>query len=139
MAKASQSTPDPPVKQDRRLRRGSVPFAMHGFAEYGIGVLSIAAPFMFNFDSDGAKVISALFGAAVLVLAVVTESPTGIVRSLPVASHVVLDYVLSLFLIVAPFIFSFTEDGSATAYFIVLGVLYLLLTIATQYHKPATR
>jgi hypothetical protein len=137
--RASQKTPDPPVKRDRRLRRGSVPLAMHGVAEYGIGVLSIAAPFFFNFDSDGATVVSALVGAGVLVLAVVTDSPTGIARTLPIASHIVIDYVLSLFLVVAPFIFSFTDDNAATAYFIVVGVVYLLLTIVTQYHKPARR
>jgi hypothetical protein len=132
-----QAAPDPPVKPDRRfLRRGSVPLAVHGVVEYAIGVLSIAAPFLFNFDSDGATVISALLGAGILVLAVVTASPTGIVRSLPIASHVVLDYVLSLFLIVSPFLFSFTEDGAATAYFLILGVGFLLISVATRYRKP---
>jgi hypothetical protein len=91
---------------------------------------------MFNFDSDGATVISALLGAGILVLAVMTASPTGIVRSLPIASHVVLDYVLSLFVIVSPFLFSFTEDGAATAYFLILGVGYLLMSVATRYRKP---
>ena len=102
-----------------------------------IGVGSIAAPIIFNFDSNGATALSALVGAGVLALAVMTESPTGIARNLPIASHVVIDYVLSLFLIVSPFLFSFTEDSTATAYFIVLGVLFLMLTILTQYHKPA--
>ena len=63
-----------------------------------------------------------LIGAGILVLAVVTDAPTGIARTLPVASHVVLDYVLGLFLIVAPFVFGFAgDDDAATAYFIVLG------------------
>jgi hypothetical protein len=134
----SQPTPEPPVKRDRRrLRRGSVPLALHGLAEYGAAVLSVAAPFLFNFDSDGAKVLSALVGAAILVLAVVTASPTGIVRTLPIASHIVLDYVLSLFLIVSPFLFGLTDDSTATAYFLILGIGYLLLTITTRYNKPA--
>jgi len=137
MNQRTQRTPDSPVKRDRRLRRGSVPLALHGVAEYVIGVGSIAAPFLFNFDSNGATALSALVGAGVLALAVMTESPTGIARNLPIASHVVIDYVLSLFLIVSPFLFSFTEDSTATAYFIVLGVLFLMLTILTQYHKPA--
>jgi hypothetical protein len=133
----SESTPEAPVKRDRRLaRRGSVPLTVHGIIEYAVGVLSIAAPFMFNFDSNGATVISALLGAGILVLAVMTASPTGIVRSLPIESHVVIDYVISLFMIVVPFLFSFTDDGAATAYFLVVGVAYLLLTITTRYHKP---
>jgi hypothetical protein len=64
----------------------------------------------------------------------VTEAPTGITRRLPIASHVVIDYVLSLFLLVSPFVFSFTDDARATAYFIVFGIAFLLLTLATRYH-----
>jgi hypothetical protein len=138
MSRRSQPTPEAPVKRDRRfLRRGSIPLSIHGIVEYGLGVLSIAAPFLFNFDSDGATVISALLGAGILVMAVMTASPTGIVRSLPIESHIVLDYVLSLFVIISPFVFSFTEDGAATAYFLVLGVGYLLMTVTTRYRKPA--
>jgi hypothetical protein len=125
----------PPVRQDRRLRRGSVPLFVHGIAEYGVGALSIVAPFLFSFDSDTATVVSILFGAAIVVLGFVTEAPTGVARNLPIASHVVLDYVMSLFAIVSPFVFGFTDDGAATAYFIVIGVGFLLLTIATRYHK----
>jgi hypothetical protein len=132
-----RSAPEPPVKRDRRfLRRGSIPLFVHGLVEYGAGVLSIAAPFLFNFDSDGATVISALLGAGILVLAVMTASPTGVVRSLPIESHIVLDYVLSLFVLVSPFVFSFTDDGAATAYFLILGVGYLLMTVTTRYRKP---
>jgi hypothetical protein len=127
--------PKPPVRQDRRFRRNSVPLFVHGIAEYAVGGLSIAAPFLFSFDSDAATATSILLGAAIVVLGFVTEAPTGVVRSLPIASHVVLDYVLSLILIVVPFVFSFTDDAAATAYFIVIGVGFLLLTIATRYRQ----
>jgi hypothetical protein len=127
--------PKPPVRQDRRLRRGSVSLLVHGLAEYGVGALSIAAPFFFSFDSDSAKVVAILLGAAIVVLGFVTAAPTGVSRNLPIASHVVLDYVVSLFMIVSPFIFGFTDDAAATAYFVVLGVGFLLLTIATKYHE----
>jgi hypothetical protein len=125
----------PPVRQDRRLRRGSVPLFVHGLVEYGVGALSIAAPFFFSFDSDTATVVSILLGAGIVVLGFVTAAPTGVARNLPIASHVVLDYVASLFMIVSPFIFGFTDDSAATAYFVVLGVGFLLLTIATKYHE----
>ena len=136
MNRGTQTTPEPPVKRDRRLRRGSVPLGIHGLIEYGAGALSIIGPFLFSFDSDVAKVVSILIGAGIIVMAVMTASPTGIVRTLPIASHIVLDYVLSLFLIVSPFIFGFTNDAAPTAYFIVLGLAYLLLTVTTRYHKP---
>jgi hypothetical protein len=132
------STGKPPVRRDRRrVRRGSVTLSLHVLVEYGLGVLTILAPFLFSFDATSAKLVSVLVGVAILVLAVVTDAPTGIARSLPVASHVVLDYVLALFLIVAPFVFGFSDDDdAATAYFIVLGVGYVMLAVLTRYRGP---
>jgi len=40
---------------------------------------------------------------------------------------------VGLFCVVVPFIFRFTDDTAATAYFILIGVGFLLLTIATRY------
>jgi hypothetical protein len=132
------STGTPPVRPDRRrVRRGSVSLSLHVLIEYGVGVLTILAPFLFSFDSAAAELLSVLVGVGVLVLAVMTDAPTGIARSLPVASHVVLDYVLALFLVVAPFVFGFSgDDDAATAYFIVLGVGYVMLAVLTRYRGP---
>ena len=103
------STGTPPVRRDRRrVRRGSVSLSLHVLIEYGVAVLMIVAPFLFSFDATAAELASVLVGAGILVLAVLTDAPTGIARSLPVASHVVLDYVLGLFFIVAPFVLGFS-------------------------------
>jgi hypothetical protein len=132
------STGTPPVRRDRRrVRRGSVSLSLHVLIEYGVGVLTIIAPFLFSFDATAAEILAVLVGLGILILAVVTDAPTGIARSLPVASHVVLDYVLGLFLIVAPFVLGFSnDDTTATAYFIVLGVGYVLLAVLTRYRGP---
>jgi hypothetical protein len=58
---------------------------------------------------------------------------TGLIKSIPVHAHVILDYVLALVLIASPFLFGFSEDSTATPFFIVLGVVHLLLTIATRF------
>jgi hypothetical protein len=121
----------------RAIRRGSIPLTVHGLIEYGAGVLSIAAPFLFAFDTDLATVVSIMIGTAILVLALVTAAPTGILRNLPLASHIVLDYVLAVLLIVSPFVFGFTDDDTALAYFLILGIAHLLVTVLTRFHKPA--
>jgi hypothetical protein len=134
----SRSAPEPPVRRERRFpRRGAVPLTVHGIVEYVVGALSVAAPFLFNFDSQGATVLSALLGAGILVMAVTTDHSTGISRNLPIASHVVLDYVVSLVWIVAPFLFSFTDDSAATAYFLIVGIGFLLMSVTTRYRKPS--
>jgi uncharacterized membrane protein HdeD (DUF308 family) len=130
--------PTPPVRKDRRrVQRNSVPLAMHVLLEYGIGVLTILSPFLFSFDDDAARIVAVLIGAGVIVLAVVSDAPTGLARTLPAASHVVIDYVLGLLLIVAPFVFGFAgDDTAATAYFLVLGVGYVVLAVLTRYRGP---
>ncbi len=131
-------TPKPPVRPDRRrLQPNSIPLAVHVLIEYGVGILTIISPFLFSFDDDAAQILAVLIGAGIFVLAVVSDAPTGLARTLPAASHVVIDYVLGLLLIVAPFIFGFAgDDAPATAYFIVLGVGYVVLAVVTRYRDP---
>ena len=69
----------------------------------------------------------------VLIIAASTHWQTGLIHSIPVQAHVMLDYVLAIFLIASPFILGFSDDGTAAAFFIVIGVVHLLLTIATRF------
>lgn len=115
------------------FRQGPVPAFVHGVLEYAAAALFIAAPFLFAFESDTATGLSIGAGVLVLVLAASTAMPTGLIKSVPVQAHVVLDYLLALLLIAAPFLFGFDHDGTATAFFIVIGVVHLLLTIATRF------
>src|SRR3954469_25897726 len=114
-------------------RQGPIPAFVHGILEYVAGALFVAAPFLFSFDSDGATAVSIVAGVLILILAASTAMTTGLIKSIPVQAHVVLDYLLAALLVAAPFLFSFTDDGTATAFFIVLGIVPLRLTIATRF------
>ena len=115
------------------FKKGPIPAFVHGLVEYAAGVLFIAAPFLFAFDSDTATAVSIVAGVLVLIIAASTAMSTGLIKSIPVQAHVVLDYLLAILLIASPFLFAFTDDGTATAFFIVLGVVHLLMTIATRF------
>ena len=115
------------------FRQGPIPAFVHGLIEYAAGVLLIAAPFLFSFTEDAATAASIIAGVLVLILAASTAMTTGLIKSIPVQAHVVLDYILAVGLIASPFLFSFSDDGTATAFFIALGVAHLLITIATRF------
>jgi hypothetical protein len=115
------------------FKQGPVPAFVHGLIEYVAAVVFIAAPFVLDFDSDTATAVAIVAGVLILIVAASTAMTTGLIKSIPVQAHVVLDYVLAILLIAAPFVFAFSDDGTATAFFIVLGVLHLLLTIATRF------
>jgi hypothetical protein len=115
------------------FKQGPIPAFVHGIVEYAAAILFIAAPFIFTFDDDTATAVSVIVGVLILIIAASTEWRTGLIQSIPVIAHVMLDYVLAIFLIASPFILGFSDDGTAAAFFIVLGVLHLLLTIATRF------
>ena len=115
------------------LRQGPIPGFIHGALEYAAAALFVAAPFLFGFDSDAATAVSIVLGVGILVVTASSELPTGLAKVIPVTIHVVLDVVVAGFLIAAPFLFGFSDDGGPTAFFIVVGVVHLLLTIGTRF------
>jgi hypothetical protein len=121
------------------FKQGPVPAFVHGVIEYLAGALFIAAPFLFSFDDDTATAVSIVAGVVILVVTASTALPTGLIKSIPVHAHVILDFAMAAVLIAAPFLFGFSDDGTATAFFIVLGVVHLLLTIATRFVSEAPR
>lgn len=122
------------ARDRRRLlpQRGSVPLAVHGLLEYGIGVLLIASSSLFSFEKTP-RAVGILLGAIVLVHAAVSDLPTALMRRLPLDSHVVIDYVIGVVLVASPFIFGFSDDEGALAFFVVVGIGFLILAAVTRW------
>lgn len=118
------------------LRQGPIPRSLHGMIEYAAGVLFIAAPFLFGFEASAAVALSIVAGVVVLVVAATTEGSSSLIDSIPISVHVVLDYALAAVLVAAPFLFGFSGESAPTAFFIVLGVAHLLITIGTRFGAP---
>ncbi len=119
------------------MRQGPIPFFLHGVIEYVAGALFIAAPFLLSFESGAATALSIIIGVVVLAIAAATEGPTSLVNQIPTAAHVALDYVLVVLLIALPFLAGFSDESAPTAFFIVLGVLHLFITIGTRFRRAA--
>src|SRR4051794_20196320 len=115
------------------LRKGPLPRFVHGIWEYAVGVLLVASPFLFHFDDAGAKAVAIVVGIAVIGLAASTAGASGLVDQIGLKAHAAFDYVVVAVLVASPFLFGFTDEGGATALFIVLGVAQLLVSIATRY------
>ncbi len=117
------------------LRQGPISRLLHGAIEYVAGALLVAAPFLLAFEASAAVAISIVAGVLVIAIAASTEGPTSLIDSLPLAVHMLLDFALAAVLIASPFLFGFSDESEPTAFFIVLGVLHLLVTIGTRF-KP---
>ena len=119
------------------LRQGPIPRFVHGVIEYLAGVLLIAAPFFLNFDSGAAVAVSIVAGVVVLAVAASTDGPTSLINSIPLAVHLMLDFALAGVLIAAPFLFGFSSESAPTAFFIIVGVAHLLVTIGTRFQAAS--
>jgi VIT1/CCC1 family predicted Fe2+/Mn2+ transporter len=115
------------------LRQGPIPAFVHGVIEYLAGALLIAAPFLFGFEDGAATAVSIIAGVVVLAIAASTEGASSMIDSIPISMHVLLDFVLAGALLAAPFLFGFNGESAPTAFFIVLGVAHLLITIGTRF------
>lgn len=115
------------------LRDGPIPRVVHGTIEYIAAIAFIVVPLLLDYRSDAAVATSIVIGIVILVAAATTEGPTSLVNQIPIAAHVVLDYLLAVFLIAAPFLFGFAQETAPLVFFIALGVAHLLLTIATRF------
>jgi len=122
------------------LREGPVPRTVHGAVEYILGVVFLAGPVLFDFDASVATGVSIAIGIVVLVNTAITAGmPTSLVKQLAITAHVTVDVVLSIFLIVAPFVLGFSDETAARNFYMVLGVGLLLLTIGTRFREPSQR
>jgi VIT1/CCC1 family predicted Fe2+/Mn2+ transporter len=119
------------------LKQGPVPRFAHGVVEYLAGGLLIAAPFLLGFtDESSATAVSIVVGVLVLLVAATSDGPTALSVLIPLQIHILIDFALGAFLIAAPFLFGFSDASTPTAFFIVLGVLHLLVTVATRFERP---
>ena len=120
------------------LSQGPIPLFVHGVLEYVLGALLIAAPFLFGFSDEGsATALSIVAGVFVLLSGASTDGfRTSLVKVIPLGAHIMLDYLLGALFVAAPFLFGFSDESAPTVFYIVLGVLALLLTLATRW-RPA--
>jgi predicted PurR-regulated permease PerM len=109
---------------------------VHGVLDYLVGLVLLAGPFVLDFDDDAATATSIAAGILLLVLAGASDLPTSFVRSIPRALHAILDYVLAIAIVVAPFVLNFTDDDTATAFFVAVAVVQIMQTIATRFLRP---
>jgi SPW repeat len=116
------------------MRRGFIPLNAHAAIEPIMGIVLIAAPWIFGFsDVNSAKVISIVVGAIMLLSGSMTRWRLSLVKLIPLRVHFMTDLVLGAFLILSPFIFGFSSNGAATRFTIIYGALELVTALSTRW------
>jgi hypothetical protein len=117
-----------------REHHGPLPLRTHAMLEPIIAALLIAAPWIFGFsDVSDAKTVSIVLGVLVLLTGLTTRWRMGVVKMLSLGAHRAMDVVVALVAIAAPFVLGFSDNGAATRFLIIFGVLEIGATLMTNW------
>ncbi|GEM_PF-2371546 len=113
-----------------------IPWALHELLEYALGLFLILAPFLFGMLD--APLLPLLIGAgvAIVLLQLLTPGLASIAAVLPARAHATADYLVALFLVLAPFVFGFADRQEPLALIVLSGVGLLVLALLTRYPLP---
>ena len=115
-----------------------IPTRVHGLLDYLVGLLLIAAPWVFNFARGGAETwVPVALGVGALVYSVFTDYELGLVKRLPMGTHLTLDLLSGLLLAASPWLFGFSEFVWVPH--VVLGVLEVGASLMTKTAPAPTR
>jgi SPW repeat len=118
------------------MPRGPLPLQAHQTIEPFAAILLIAAPWIFGFsDNDTATTISIVAGVLVLLTGMSTRWRMSLVKLIPLRTHFMMDVGLAIALIALPFIAGFSDDGGATRFFVIAGVLELGTALMTRWDE----
>ena len=96
--------------------------------DYPVAIILLVAPFVLKLGHSGpiAMWLSVITGVAALLLPMLTDHPTGLIRIIPYPIHLWIDRAVGIVFLAAVFMFAFT--GVDAWYYGVLGVAVLLTT-----------
>jgi hypothetical protein len=108
---------------------------IHAFLDYPVAIALIALPFLLNLGSANplALQLSVATGIAAFILTLLTDHHLGAFKVVSYKIHLIVDFMVAVVFILAPFIFSF--EGIDMYYYLINGAAVL---IVVSLHKPET-
>src|SRR3954465_15824976 len=96
--------------------------------DYPVAIVLIVMPFVLNLGQSGpvAMWLSVVVGVAALLLAALTDHPTGFVRIIPYWLHLWVDRAVGVVFVIAPLAYKFA--GLDAWYYWILAAAVLLTT-----------
>ena len=106
---------------------------IHAFLDYPVAIALIALPFLLGLGSSNplALQLSVATGIAALLLTILTDHHLGVFPVISYKIHLIVDFLVAIVFIAAPFIFSF--EGLDAYYYWINGIAVF---IVVSLHKP---
>jgi hypothetical protein len=108
-----------------------VPTWIHGIADWLLGILLIAVPYILGFARGGAETfVPVALGITGLIVTFFTNHEYGIVRRIPMIGHLWVDGFAGILLAASPWIFGFAD--AVWIPHVVLGVTEFVASLVTE-------
>lgn len=112
-----------------------IPTRVHGYLDYGLGVLLIAAPWLLGFNDAGAATwVPVVLGVGIIIYSLFTAYELGAIPAIKMPVHLGLDAAGGILLAASPWIFQFADEVWIPH--LVLGLVEIA-TAATTSTTPA--
>ncbi|MBO9201697.1 MULTISPECIES: SPW repeat domain-containing protein [Niastella] len=116
---------------------------VHGCLDYIMGVLLIAAPWIFDFTRNGAETwVPVILGITTILYSLLTNYELGVARMISMRSHLTLDMVGGIFLAVSPWLFGFVNhvwQPHLLLGILEIGVVLMTRGVPDERHAPVNR
>jgi len=116
----------------------SIGAVSHGILDYALGILLLAGPSVIGFAGVQAT-WAYIFGGVLLVMAILTRYPLGIVKIVGLGIHGFVELLLAISLIAAPWYGNFSRGVLSRNFYVMLGLLMLVLWFLTDFRGVRDR
>lgn len=98
---------------------------IHAFLDYPVAIALIALPFLLGLGDSSplALQLSVATGIAAFILTLLTDHHLGVLKVISYKMHLVVDFIVAIVFIIAPFAFSF--EGIDAYYYWINGIAVL--------------
>src|SRR3954465_6402650 len=113
-----------------------IPTKVHGVMDYAGGLILILAPWLLGFAGDGAESwVPVVIGIAMIGMSAFTDYELGLLRALPVSTHLIVDFCAGAFLAASPWLFGFAD--AVWIPHVVLGIAEMGAALTTELQPSA--
>jgi SPW repeat. len=110
----------------------------HGYIDYIMGMLLIAAPWIFGFARGEAETwVPVVLGAGVILYSLFTDYELGMSRRLSMRTHLMLDLAGGFILAISPWLFGFADYVWEPH--LIVGILEMGVALTTRLHPANER
>lgn len=108
---------------------------IHGVLDYIVGLALIVAPMLFGFQEVGGMAVAlpAIIGSALILYSLFTNYEWGIFKLINMPSHLIIDIIAAVLLILSPFLFGFINEApNAWIPHVVVGIVVIILALFSE-------